>query len=220
MKAFHGKQEVKDFYIARIKAHRAADEIVKGQYWEKDDDGVFRGCAIGCSLHTADHNAIVKEWDFPLSLGYLEDCIFENLPQELALDWPLRFVSAPKPGSDLSHIVDHFLIWVLTDGVHGVIRFAQKDNERAAIQAVSDLYVRKAANDNPSPEEWDAAEDAAGAAARAAEDAAGAAAEDAARAARAAGDAAGAAAGAAAWAVRDTAYISFADKLIELMKAA
>src|SRR5882762_7310068 len=114
MKAFHGSQETREFYIARIKAHRAADEIVKGQYWEKDDDGVFRGCAIGCSLHTADHKAIAKEWDFPVSLGYLEDCIFENIPQDLALDWPLRFAEAAKPGADLSHIVDHFLIWMLT----------------------------------------------------------------------------------------------------------
>lgn len=48
--SFHGKQEIKDQYIERIKAHAIADEIVKGQYWE---DG--KGCAVGCTIHGSNH---------------------------------------------------------------------------------------------------------------------------------------------------------------------
>jgi hypothetical protein len=38
--AFHGSQEIKDKYIARVKAHQEADQIIKGQYWENG-----KGCA-------------------------------------------------------------------------------------------------------------------------------------------------------------------------------
>jgi hypothetical protein len=44
--SFHGKQELKDEYVARVKAHRLADEIRQGYYWQ---DG--KGCQWGCTLH-------------------------------------------------------------------------------------------------------------------------------------------------------------------------
>lgn len=44
--AFHGKQSIKDEYLARVRAHKAADEIIKGVYWEKG-----KGCAVGCTVH-------------------------------------------------------------------------------------------------------------------------------------------------------------------------
>ena len=38
----------KDFIIEETKKHMEADRYIKGAYWE---DG--KGCAIGCSLHSA-----------------------------------------------------------------------------------------------------------------------------------------------------------------------
>jgi len=43
MKAFHNKIEIKELYITRVRAHKEADELVKGKYWS---DG--KGCAVGC----------------------------------------------------------------------------------------------------------------------------------------------------------------------------
>ena len=37
--AFHNDPEIKAKYVARVKAHAEADEIIKGKYWE---DG--KGC--------------------------------------------------------------------------------------------------------------------------------------------------------------------------------
>lgn len=71
-----------------------------------------RGCAVDCSIHSLNR------------LAYLEDVIFENLPAPLYLDWPQRFISAPKPGTDLSLVVPRFMVWLLTDPADGVIRFA------------------------------------------------------------------------------------------------
>ncbi len=42
MKAFKGKKEIKKKYLDRVIAHRKADEIVKGAYWENG-----KGCAVG-----------------------------------------------------------------------------------------------------------------------------------------------------------------------------
>ena len=38
--AFHNDQKIKDKYIARVKAHQEADEIIKGKYWKNG-----KGCA-------------------------------------------------------------------------------------------------------------------------------------------------------------------------------
>jgi hypothetical protein len=43
--AFHNDQKIKDKYLARVEAHRKADEIIKGKYWENG-----KGCAVGCTL--------------------------------------------------------------------------------------------------------------------------------------------------------------------------
>jgi hypothetical protein len=48
MLTFHGKQELKNQRIAQVRAHRLADQIVHGQYWE---DG--KGCAVGCTIGRA-----------------------------------------------------------------------------------------------------------------------------------------------------------------------
>jgi hypothetical protein len=232
--AFHNDPEIKAKYLARVKAHRKADEIVKGQYWERRD-GKFRGCAVGCTLHSSDHSAYEAELGIPTALAYLEDTIFENLPMDMALEWPERFLSAPKPGADLKFVVNRFLIWLLTDSTNGVIRFAGgHPGVEASIRAVAALHERVIGGDEPDQKEWKAeaakaealaaawAAWAARAAARAAE-ARAAATAAATAAARAAARAAAWAAWAAAWeaaAAEAGAFVSFADKLIELMEAA
>lgn len=40
----------KSMYLARVRAHQQADELVSGIGW----DGK-KGCAVGCTLHSYDH---------------------------------------------------------------------------------------------------------------------------------------------------------------------
>lgn len=42
--AYHGDESVKAAIIAQLERHKAADELVKGPYW---DGG--KGCAVGCT---------------------------------------------------------------------------------------------------------------------------------------------------------------------------
>jgi hypothetical protein len=49
-------------------------------------------------------------------LAWLEDVLFEGLPNRMAKTWPKRFLSSIGPGKDLSHVAWQFLHWLLTEG--------------------------------------------------------------------------------------------------------
>jgi len=108
MKSFHNDQTIKDRYIARIKAHELADEIIKGQYWENG-----KGCAIGCTIHSDNHKAYETELGIPTWLAKVEDCIFESIPNKNAKLWPRKFLEAIPVGVNLNSIKAPFLIFVL-----------------------------------------------------------------------------------------------------------
>lgn len=73
--AYKNKPSIKKKYVARVKAHRDADEIVKGIYWENG-----KGCAVGCTIEGRDHSKYETELGIPRILAHLEDTIFEGLP--------------------------------------------------------------------------------------------------------------------------------------------
>jgi hypothetical protein len=110
MKAYHSDELLKANILAALAAHRESDEIVKGHYWENG-----KGCAVGCTIKSGDHMAYEPLFGIPVALAYLEDRIFEGLPNELAEQWPERFMSAIRVGSDLSLVQWKFLHWLLTD---------------------------------------------------------------------------------------------------------
>lgn len=167
MLAYHGQQEIKDKYLARVRAHRAADELVQGTGWE---DG--KGCAVGCTLESYDHSRYPLELGIPLHLAHLEDRLFELQTPAEAQFWPERFLAAIRPGADLGKVWPQWAAWMLVDPDHGVIRHAKKDATRAAIERVAHLW-----RDGGTPEEfrraYAAADDAAAAYAAAAYAAAG-----------------------------------------------
>ena len=207
--AFHGSQAIKDEYLARVRDHRKQDQIRRGFYWE-ERDGVFRGCAVGCTLHSSNHYAYETELGIPAQLAYLEDGIFENLPGDRHLDWPLQFLEAIPVGADLHKVWWEFMAWILVDEKYGVITLSDKDDVRSAVKGVADCYLREVRGETVTKAEWDAAGKAAwdAWAARAAWDAWDA------RAARAAWDAR------AAWAARDEYVLASSKKLLALLAAA
>lgn len=108
MQAFHNDQKVKDFYLGRVEAHREADEIIQGFYWENG-----KGCAIGCTIHGDDHSAYERELGIPMWLAKVEDKIFEGLLKKEAKEWPVQFLEAIPVGVDLNQIKIPFLIFVV-----------------------------------------------------------------------------------------------------------
>ena len=149
MKAFNNDAQLKSDLIAEVIKHREADAIVKGYYGDMSDNE-FKGCAVGCSLHsyaiikgvvldTSDHK-IYEQFGIPELLAKLEDAIFEGLPSTHNKKWPEQFLSAIPVGADLYTVWLQFAQWLLTDKKWGVIQYAKTEHQRAAIQKVSNLY--------------------------------------------------------------------------------
>lgn len=85
-------QELKDELVAEIIKHREADQIIQRTYGS-EVDGVWKGCAVGCAIHslnvskgknlkTSDHSVYETEFGIPRILARLEDRIFEGLSVE------------------------------------------------------------------------------------------------------------------------------------------
>lgn len=152
MLAFHGKPELKEFYVNRAIQHRKADEIVQGyDYWKNG-----KGCAIGCLAHanTEAHLKLQNDAGLPRTVNRLADGIFEGLSKDLAVQWPQRYMEACAVGADLSQVADRFLHWLMVDPADGIIKFAKSDKSRAAIQRVIDLCTRKIAGEKISHGDW------------------------------------------------------------------
>lgn len=135
--AFHGQQSIKDKYVARVKAHAEADQIIKGKYWE---DG--KGCAVGCTIEGNEHKRYETELGIPESIAYLEDGIFEGLSNEEAMKFPLEFIEAIPVGADLSKVTIQFKIWLLMDKKHGVIQYADARTKKV-IRKIVALHKRE-----------------------------------------------------------------------------
>lgn len=108
LEAFHGKQAIKDKYIARVRVHRETDRLVRGTGYENG-----RGCAVGCTLDRYEHAAYEAELGIPEWLARVEDTLFEGMPEDEAMLWPERFLAAIKPGANLEKVKAPFLIFVL-----------------------------------------------------------------------------------------------------------
>ena len=167
MLAYHSDATLKREMLAELAEHRKLDQLVKGTYG-KGSNGDFRGCAVGCSIHSlnrkrgtkyayGDHEAYEAGFGIPRQLAYLEDRIFENLTVDFG-KWPERFMRAITPGADLSLVAPKFMLWLLVDSKDGVVRFAGKRKDlEAAIERVAELYRRALKGEIIAPTEWNAA---------------------------------------------------------------
>ena len=135
MQTYLGRPELKAAFLSEIAKHEEADAIVKGTYG--DFDGAFRGCAIGCSLHSLNaiqgrvgealledtdvHDRYELELGLPTWLAYLEEYLFETLPIDLARTWPRRFAEAIPVGAVIGDRERaQILHWTLVHEIYGV----------------------------------------------------------------------------------------------------
>ena len=223
MKSFFGKQDVKDNVLARINAHNAADELVRGETW----DGK-RGRAIGCSLNAYDHKAFESELGLPEWLAILEDTLFENMSVEKSKTWPRDVIEAIKPGAKIEKVKWQFCAFILNENIDRALSLKisdeLKDQVVKAIRQVLSVHNNAIETGN-----WDAsaarsAAKSAWSAAWSAESAAWSAESGARSAAWSAESAAWSAARSAAWSAAKSARSAtvdcYADKLLELLREA
>ncbi len=111
MTAYHGDPQLKTRTVAEMAAHRAADQLIAGTYWDPTE---HKGCAVGCMTHHKDG-------------GHAE--------------WPERFLSAIPVGADLSRVYARFSVALMLDPEHGNITRAGGIPEvEAAVRRVGELW--------------------------------------------------------------------------------
>jgi len=96
-------------------------------------------------LQGSSRNVFIEDYKnglgIPKTLIYLHDAISRGLPNYLAKNWPIRFISAVQVGADLSCVWADFAVWMLIDPIDGVIKYTQPGTYvYHAIMQVAQLY--------------------------------------------------------------------------------
>lgn len=145
--AFHNSLPIRQFYVERVLAHQFAQEIIQGTSWKTTAAG-----AVGSTLHSNQHSQYEEVLGIPRQLAYLEDRIFEGLPIQEAQVFPFAFLTNIHPGADLSLVLARFVLWLLIDPEHGVVRLAGKHGQ--VISDVAALYQRIIDGEAVAKPEW------------------------------------------------------------------
>jgi hypothetical protein len=215
MKTFTKDITKKDL-LKEIEKHRKADQIVQGTYGKKN--GQWRGCAVGCSIHsinnlkntryqTGNHSVYEKELGIPEWLARLEDTIFEGLPVEDAKKWPGQFIKAIPENVDLEPVKWKFSVYLMKENIDRVLGLDISDELKEEV--VSGIRKVLAVHENAiKTGKWDksAAASAAESAERSAAESAASAAESAASAAESAARSAAESAERSAWSAERSAW--------------
>jgi hypothetical protein len=148
--AWHSDAALQEATVAEMVAHRKADRLIKGVYWEGG-----KGCAVGCLIHSGDHAQYEPRFvGIPQALAKLEDTIFENLTNGEAMKWPERFLAAAKPGADLSLVQWQFLAFIVDEA----LARPEAQSVREACQPALEVVRAKARGEEVSEEPaWSAA---------------------------------------------------------------
>jgi hypothetical protein len=160
MLAYPGGEAQKAAIIAELQEHADHDRLVKGQYWQNG-----KGCAVGCTIRSGNHVEYESRFGIPVMLAQLEDSIFEGLPNEEAIKWPIQFMSMIPVSADLSLVGWKFLDRMLQR------LFARIDaSSRVHIDCASalDIVAKKAMGESVTAADVNYAASAANAAASAA----------------------------------------------------
>lgn len=116
--AFHNSEEIKQRYLDRLEQHYSADEIVHGKYWQ---DG--RGCAVGCTIHSEEHEKYETVLGIPTWLAHVEEQIFETMSRVRAKKFPIQFLSSIPVGFfNWDQLYHDYCVFLLTD----IIRYDRK----------------------------------------------------------------------------------------------
>ena len=154
MQAYLNDPALKEDFVAEIKKHQEADQIIQGTYGKGSGES-WKGCAVGCSIHslnrlqgkrydTSNHKVYETALGIPEWLARLEDGIFEELPVEKAKQWPLCFASAISVGADLEPVKYKFCAFLLSRNIERILSLdiasELKDQVVQAIRGVLNLH--------------------------------------------------------------------------------
>ena len=79
--------------------------------------------------------------NMPASLAMLIIDVFERIPEPAARDFPAQIAKAIQPDADLSLVPAQFLLWLLSDPVHGLANLTRRTDVKAAVEQVSTTVI-------------------------------------------------------------------------------
>ena len=94
-------QETKDKWVKIMQAHQDADALMQGQWFNGE-----KGCFFGCAMQTDEEplEKATKEMGLPIWLVYLAERIFEGLPADEALKFPVQLLEAAPVNVDFVEV--------------------------------------------------------------------------------------------------------------------
>lgn len=143
--------------------HRDVDMLIQNFDYAGTKDGAFRGCSVGCLLSeivgrdpdrilfSNQHQIVSDHFGYPVWLAYLQDDMFEGLPDPDHLDWHVQLadaIAAVGPSPNWAVILHRCHIAIL-DAVD-----YENGPQTDAAATVRLLHERAAAGDPPSANEW------------------------------------------------------------------
>ena len=122
--AWHGDPELKAEVLARMIAHREADEIIQGHYRIRHPEAAsgYKGCLVGCTLPGEMENTESAAWNtgrpregwhrrvellygIPVDVAYLLDNTFEEQDTfDDAAEFAVASIEAIPVGADLREL--------------------------------------------------------------------------------------------------------------------
>ena len=102
MKTF--SEKLKQHWIDTMQDHQDADRLEQGRWW---DNGDKKGCFFGCAMQT-DRDALqkaIEHMQLPAWLVHLAEAIFEGLPADDALLFPVQLLEAIPANTDISEVM-------------------------------------------------------------------------------------------------------------------
>ena len=142
MKTF--TQEKKQEVLAIAKENQEQDMFVQG-HWLSDKKGdLFRGCFFGCMTQT-EENTLEEahtQLKIPRWIIHVSEKIFEGLPAEEAILFPVQLIEAIQPNSDTYGAYKRWSYELLMDDEFGQICFSKGDDNAAeAIRKCAKLFI-------------------------------------------------------------------------------
>ena len=131
-------------WIKIAKEHQKYDRFIQGKWLDEKIKDYYSGCFYGCMTQTNDNTLLEasKVMELPLWLVYLSEKIFEGLPKEDALLFPVQLLEAVSIKMDEEKVWKRFMYELLMDKEKGQITFTKKNSlQYKAVKQCADLFL-------------------------------------------------------------------------------
>mgnify|MGYP003665878837 FL=1 len=157
-KTWSKAQKAKFLKIAE--QHQTADRFIQGAWLQNEKiDWEFRGCFYGCMTQTKEDTLeeAVRVMNLPAWIIHVSEKIFEWLPEEEAIKFPLQLLEAIPTWLDTYQLWKDWSYILLMDKEHGNIKYCWDNQECIdAVKQVAELFK----TDFTESAAWSAAESA------------------------------------------------------------